>query len=388
MSFMRRLFLLLLTFLASCGPVVQSSVPLNSLAIQTVALLPIQSKVPVQRELLTQLQSALEVALEGRGYVIINQNLTGSLCEGKSRTNKSCLYAADLSEQFGVDAFFQFELTSSRSSNFILAKYKEVGGRLNILNPDLKKVASIDSKVRVTGGVLLNSGQLVEGVKTSLYQDSGNPIVYKMVSQLASSLPVPRSQIGVLPDAFNRPNVSNIDVRPLGDGRYQLCLNTDGAYDDVFLQIDSQRAALTSVEAHRFCGKYYLGDLVTPESQVSLVVYSVYGLRTEVNLDQLAFAECSASMLQSAIDNRACQDVSSKDTHGSCPQRFKHCNIAEFALFKKDSGQDVYRQVSSIASNANSLNAALSDTLASEEVRLVAHSKNGSTSIPITVSRK
>ena len=379
---------LVLCFFLSCGPVISSSVPIQSLAMQTVALLPIKSKIPVQREFLTQLHTALELALESKGYVIVNQNLSKSLCEFKEQSSTSCLYAADLSEQFGVDAFLQFELTSSRSTNLFLAKYKEVGGRLNILNPDLKQIASIESKVRVTGGALLSSGQLVEGLKSTLNDNNKDSLVYKMALEIASSLPSPRSQIGVLPDAFNRPVVSKVDVKRLGDARYQFCLASDGAKDEAFLKIDNYRAALSPISKGHYCGKYYLGDLVSPESQVSLVVYSVYGLRTEVELDQSVFAECSASQLQSALTGESCQSQSSQAKTLNCLSDFRACNISELSVFKKEASDDVYRQTSRIKSGALSAEHLLREKAGGEEVRLVFYSKNGSSSIPLNVGRK
>ena len=273
----------LAVLLGGCSaPKVKIGPALEKSPLRTLAVLPPTAATTVPRERLQILRTALQNELTNAGFVIIDDAIVDRICGGPG-----CPKRGDAAAAYPLDGFAELTIQSAARSNFIAGYYNAVSGVLEIADVEGSKLIEVRHTESERGGLLFNSGQLIEGVITQLRNsdtDSFAVLAEKFAQTLVSNLPRPKS--GPESTAAAPPSIAETLITAEPDSVYQVCaIGAPRSFGYLVLK-NKQRSNLREVSNGRYCGKYLVAD-PTQFVGAEVELRSAFGLASRSPLSAL-----------------------------------------------------------------------------------------------------
>lgn len=298
---LRSLFLsVTLLFLSACGPKVFLAPATSGAKLRTIAVLPASNEADLTRERLEYIQGTLERALVAKGFDLVNKQAVQKALSKYSCDAKGCSDYFGLTQNLGADAVAELRVTDNSSANLLAGNYQSLGGSVTLTDSQGKKIALVENTERERGGLLFNSGQVVEGFKSSRL-DSGaeslGGLSDKFVKTVVSKLPSPSGDVVLTNLTLGKKTFS-----PLGQGRYLTCVESPNA-STAWLDLGRARIPLRRARQNNFCGVFLIEPMqLANQPQVS--VAGRYGETKSAPLDGFKLPICATDKVVQAVDNR------------------------------------------------------------------------------------
>ncbi len=285
---MRFIMLILAAALISaCGPKVTVSKN-EIISLRKVALLPVKSETQITRERLEILQKSLLRSLTAKGYQVVD--LT-SFCN-----TKDCENWQTVTEFSRPDALVQLSVSSSNSANILAGHYYSISGRLDLYDLNKEKLSSIEHTESDRGGLLFNTGQVLEGLKStanSLEGDFFPGLADKFTKITVGKLPAPKGEL-----ANSEIVLENGKIIPLGSGRFSICadapLKNNGiqSTEALAVKIGKFSYPLRKVSDKTFCGSYLVDRESASLSSLQLTASNLYGQNKTISISNPLLFKC------------------------------------------------------------------------------------------------
>ncbi len=240
--------LLALLFLSACGPRATVHPGFDPGASRLVAVLPLKEDGVIARERSSALYKELISELRNSGFVVLEPEVLTF-----SSTKDFSTELAGLSERFGVGIIAQLEVASHSENDFFLGYYNTLAGHLRLHNPSGVVTVEVEHRESQRGGLLFQSGQIVQGISEQLANSRGENtdlLVSRFIRTVVRKLPRVRgleSDIEVLQATVTKP-----EVKLLEDEVAQICVR--GSVNSIAsVSFDGQSAGLREVTPGYYC---------------------------------------------------------------------------------------------------------------------------------------
>ena len=315
----------LILILSACGPVVHQSSKQAGEPVATVALLPVRTETDIARERLDYLRSALSRELRSSGYTLLDDRIVLATC-----SVQECPERTKLIGEYGVSRFLELAVKSIDRADVVAAQYTGVSGVLKLRDAQFNELLAIDHLESQRGGLLFNSGQILQGIISTVEDSSDGGfknVADKFATTVVGRLPPPATQ-SMQRSEETEVAISKTNLSPLGSGRYQLCVNgTSGS--SAALVVDRLKSPLREVAHGKYCGNFILAGLATPDSHLGVELSSPFGSTAAQALEGGDYFVCDPTQLL---------QLSSDQLTVACPQCPAQCSSAKFEVFQANDG--------------------------------------------------
>lgn len=345
----RSLGLLALFALVACGPTVKLSPLAASQKFHSVAIFPPTFPEAVQREKVLFIHKALASELQSAGFSVLDERIVTQVC-----LTPECPDFRVLAERYGVDGYVRLSMESTTRANFVAGYYNAVAGRLELLNRELQQVAEVEHTESDRGGVVFNSGQLIQGVISQVKSGSAeaqNDLASKFARTIVSKLP--NADKGVSSDQLeeNLVEIRSASLKPLRRPAYEICVDATPA-SMAALILDRRKFLLREISPGHYCGAYRADEIASRELGVE--VRSPYGaaVRQVVNgpkiescdLEGRLRAETEAKGARLIFECLQLGD-DSKSVVGTCPEAPRRCGTPKFIIYRAPAEEGPFLRV-------------------------------------------
>jgi hypothetical protein len=374
--------------LAGCGPSITNVIPRGATLPRTVAFLPSEPTGEIPRERIDLVRTAIGNELRNQGFLVIDQAITNSLC-----STATCPERAKLVERYKVDGFATLTLTSFSRNNFLAGYYNQLNGTLSLLDSHGVVIATVEHNENERGGLLLSSGQVLQGVLSQVQHSSdtvfsglADRFAKRIVETAIESIGRPTDSTITSPSQIS---IADTEVKITSESTYVICA-TGSPHVSAALLKDTSRATLREISPGKYCGAF--SALVGASQPVTIELRSAFGdaARQEVtlpiappcNLEQRAVLTPAAAGYSEL--SLVCTKVGS-DTSAAmrgCFGSLQSCATERLLVFSSSSPDSQYRKIF----EGNKASARIPATEKSIEV--VAVGKGGVSSLPVKLDTK
>ena len=317
--------LFLTLMLAGCGPVVHQNSQQASDPVATIALLPLRTETDIARERLDYIRSAISRELRSSGYTLLDDHVVLAAC-----SSQACPERDKLMSTYGVSRFLELEIKSIDRADVLAAQYTGVSGVLRLRDEHFNELLAIDHLESIRGGLLFNSGQILQGILSTVEDSSDGGfknVADKFATTVIGRLPRPATQTTQRAEA-TEVAISKTTTEALGHGRYQLCVEgTSGS--TALLVVDRLKSPLREVIHGRYCGNFLLAGLTKPDSRLGVEINSPFGSTAVQALEGGAYFVCDPSALI---------QQSNSELTVACPDCPSQCSAAKFEVYQANDG--------------------------------------------------
>ena len=374
--------------LSACGPTVRKAPELEGAKIQTLAVLPAKADPDLRRERVEFVRQSLIRELVSSGFVVLDDSIVNRIC-----VDAECSARAKLKEKYKIDGLVAIELKSLSRVNLGAAYYNRINGDVKLLTADSKELLDIEHTESEKGGLLFNSGQVIQAlIETydNAGDDSFNKLAERFEKTVAYRYPSPTG--GAVLTGLSDVNITQTEITPLGDSRYRICAKGNSGATANFV-VDRIKTPLRERTPGEYCGAMLLGNLVQPTSKVGIELRSAFGVPVQTALEPTPFLACMPKNIVSRVAGPStqglrigCADGLSAEDKNKCEAQLKSCATSQFLVYRSDTNAGPYARVGQVAQQAWSDSQGKKGSGAVYAV--VAVSKNGGSSIPLTLIEK
>lgn len=243
---------------------------------RSIAVLPLEHPDGISRERLALIRKTIENELQNSGFVTLEPRLVDQICPDARCANRS-----ELVKRFGVDGFVEPTVKSVDHYNFLAGYYNSIDGGLRFLNAEDKQLFSITHRESERGGLVFDSGQVIEGLKSQVKsgsEETFSKLTEKFVETLVAK--VPKNQARKEVQSAAQVNFDSIAVRPVGASAVQVCAKgTTGLRGYVIVR--STRSTLRETQPGQYCGIYLSESLTTSGHPVQVELRTPFGVSAQ-----------------------------------------------------------------------------------------------------------
>lgn len=257
------IILLALSLVASaCAPKVTSTLPPGGSLPKTLAVLPADYSIEIPRERIDLVRSAIIHELRNRNFVVIEDRVIKQVC-----SSPSCPHRSQIAQNYLVDGFVTVTPSSFSRNNFVAGYYNQLQGTISIADPLDRELISVSHTENESGGVLLQSGQLFQGI-ISQVKHSGDDVFDDLADRFA------RAVVEKLPPPALAPPQEQPEGLSLALTSATAEWNTPSTYtvcargtphSFAYLILDKVRTPLREIKPGTYCGAF--SSLVTSPTQ-------------------------------------------------------------------------------------------------------------------------
>jgi len=324
-------------FFVACGPTVTQSARLDSFRPESFLVLPNVYASDIKREKVDYIRSALIQELQGSGFVVLDDAVVNRIC-----SDETCPERNALAKRFSVNAFLELNVSSIQRANILAAYYNAIKGRLRLLDNSSQELLSIEQSQSEKGGLLFNSGQVLQGLISSVENsrdESFNNLADKFVRTLVSKLPSVRRDRGIS-EAMGV-SISSINIQPKGESRYELCAEGTPQVNAFFL-FGQNKASLREEGKGRYCGVFLIGMEPKEGTKFAVELRSPFGIVAQRAIDTAYLPRsCDPSGLvkkesrgSTSILRVQCENVADPELKKLCEEKAKRCASAQFIVYR------------------------------------------------------
>ncbi|MCB0324205.1 MAG: hypothetical protein KDD69_11560 [Bdellovibrionales bacterium] len=262
--------LMSIVLLQACGPKSTVAPDFASRNVQRLAVLPTIAPMTVREERVGYFDASLAAELEAAGFELLDPTLVRNTC-----SVPACPERRRLSTRYDLDGFVQTEITSSSSNNFGIGFYNQLSGTLQLHSADDSELASIAYTESKRGGLVFQSGQIIEGIQETFENvgdTSFNTLADKFARTVVQELPEARSRL-LDPAVASSPNSEDSARDTAGDYRSNVLAEitttrvASRAFEvcargtpnrSAYLLTSRHRSNLREVGSGLYCGRFAL----------------------------------------------------------------------------------------------------------------------------------
>ncbi len=272
------------SLVSGCGPSVQQLNPQIALT-DTILLLPIKSNEVLALDRAQLIQESFERGFGSQGFLVLSRDSISNRCKGQDCSRKETLGSL-----FPTATIAEVTIESTRQTNLIAAFYNNIVGQLSLFSAQNQPIVTIGHTESERGGVLFNSGQILEGIQataTDLSADSFPVLAERFSRKIVSE--VPRSNIDR--KKISSPSFNSVQVTPKGF-LVQICATVEQAAQ-VFLLNGGRKTRLSRVRDNHFCAVLPSKLLTADRGTKRIIATNQYGIEESKDFAVLSMSTCS-----------------------------------------------------------------------------------------------
>lgn len=258
MKNLHRYIFFVFLLLIACGPKARLSPELKLHPPRFLVVLPIKAPSTMRPVRVAFLRNVIEESLRNEGFFLLDSTLVERICG-----SAQCPEKQEFIERFQAQGFIDIEIESNSSRDIGLAFYNDLVGKIVILGRDFKRLGEIGYAERKYGGILLQSGQVVDAFRDQYanFKDDGfNLLAKKFAEKVVSALPRPSNVENFQAvEARLAASINKVITNELTAGVYKICLQGTPKSLAFFIY-DRNRANLREVHKGNYCGNFFLGS--------------------------------------------------------------------------------------------------------------------------------
>jgi hypothetical protein len=243
------------------------------------------------------------------------------------------------------------------SNDFLIAHYNTISGKLEVLNTTDDLLFSSELKLSDRGGLLLESGQILKGLKELVKNnDTRFPsLAERFIEKLVDPTPNLQIEDSILSKLSTAPELSDVSYRKMALDKIEICANgTPENFASVLLT--STRAGLRETKAGTYCAIFNIGAVLKSQKSKLLVeLRSAFGSRSTKALNLEQFEVCSLKdrvfldkTPQGTVLSIQCPESNQAVAMSPievCPDIEKHCPNATFEIFRATNRSQAFQRI-------------------------------------------
>lgn len=355
---------------------------LSSQKPHVVAFLGLNAPEDMRKERVQYLEQALRDEIGGRGYLVLEPEAVRAVCSGLD-----CPERDELVRRHGLEGVFVGEISSITRANFGVGYWNTVSGKLRLLSPTGVELALVDHSEREQGGLVFQSGQVIEGFQQTV-RNAGDDAFNLLADKFAKTIALKLPRVEQSADESDAPPITAVETRLVRSGLYEVCANGQESAL-VSLVMNRQRTNLRSVSPGRFCGIYRIEPTASGAGRLSIEGRSPFGkvsrkeiaLESPLRCDLGGKVELKRDRSRNVISVRCVTLAGRTQTaQSSCPADGAVCSAEKIVVYRSPSDQGPFTKVTELRDYR------WSDPAARENVsyRVVAVDSRGVVSSPVT----
>ncbi len=352
-----------------CGPSLSRSKSFPEGGIKRIAVLPVSTTGTLRRERVTLLQDTLITELEGSGYLLLSPKLVEEVCG----QDPQCPARDRLFSLYGVQALATLKLDALDEVNLVLGNYRSLRGTVVFTGVNNKEMLSSSHRESKRGGLLFNSGQVIEGLRSTVISNSDEQfagLANEFVKKLVLTLPRAGTETAADTTTVRNPTVTMLD----GEARYKVCAaGTPGSQASLVLA--GRRSGLREIAPGQYCGVFPLGWLLADKATGRIVLTSPFGASAELPLTLSSPGICPPNAVVSFSGKTVERTCSGPRCAGTADQ----CENARVLVFTADSPAGPFTRAGELAGKGSWV----APRTASKTLAVVTVSPDGAVSLPI-----
>lgn len=373
---------LLIAATSACAPTVKTALPPGGSLPLTLAVLPPDYSVDIPRERIDLARAAITNELRNRNFVVIEDRVISQLC-----SSPTCPERSQIAQNYLVDGFATVSLTSFSKTNVIAGYYNQLQGGISISDTSGKELISVTHTENESGGVLLQSGQLFQGIISQI-KHSGDGVFDDLADRFAHAVveKLPAPSTGTAPPEGISLTLTSATAQWSSPSSYTVCANGT-PHSFAYLILGANRTPLEEVSPGRYC-RAFSALVASPSHGVEAVeLRTAFGNSVRETVSIPAEPPCDLKDRIATLDeHRAdilCSTISGDPSSRGkgCSSSVSHCDAEKVLVYEAPAPQGPYRKVSETKSASVTIPQA--DTVA-----IVAVGKGGIPSQPATINVK
>lgn len=369
--------------LFGCGPKIRIKPPPGVAIPSHVALLPADYSVDIPKERIDLVRNSIISELRNRNFVVADEKVVMAVC-----SSPTCPEREKLASNYLVDGFVTLSVDSFSKNSFLAGYYNQLSGAVTIEDRRAEKLLSVTHTESERGGLIFNTGQLVQGVVSQL-QNRGDAAFRELASEFAETvtdqIPQPASTEMRTQEALEV-NLASVTARWQSPTAYTVCAN-GSPHSFASLLIGNQRTSLRETSPGTYCGAF--SALVSSNASVTSAVElrTAFGnaVREDVRLpaqapckldDRVRVSDSQLTVLCSLVGKDFSQ------TQSGCSDSVSLCKAEKIVLFQALSESGPYQKISEMVASSATIPAN------SAQIAVVAIGSGGVPSLPVTISRQ
>ncbi len=379
----RCLLLALFSFalLTGCAAKVTKSADFDGGTPRTIALLPINIPAGVAPDKVGLIRRALLGELRNSGFTVLDDTLVQRICD-----SPECPRAGDLASQYLVDGFFSLELNSVSRSNFLAGYYNAIRGSLTLSDKERKPLLKVEKTESERGGLLFNSGQLLQGVLSQI-KNSDDRSFERLADAFAASLvsQVPTPGRTAQPSEAAAIAIQKVEIVKNKIGADQICASAT-PQSMAFVLLTGRKTNLREISPGRYCARLRLEDFPAAASTLTVELRSAFGssvrqsvLSTAGQCDLRGLVRLEASAGGKRLVLACTKTRSTPNPLGSgCENHVQSCLDHHFLIYQAQSPLGPFKRIAEVHDVAWKIPA----TATSDVYQVVAVDTHGGFSVP------
>lgn len=372
----------ILLALSACAPTVKSTLPSGGSLPLTMAVLPADYSIDIPRERIDIARSAIINELRNRNFIVIEDRVISQLC-----SSQACPERAEIARNYLVDGFATVTLTSFSRNNFIAGYYNQLQGGISIADSAGKELISVTHTENESGGVLLQSGQVFQGI-ISQVKHSGDDVFDDLADRFAHAVveQLPAPAAATTSSEAVSIALTSATAQWSSPSVYTVCAQGT-PHSFAYLVLGATRTPLEEVSPGRYC-RAFSALVASPADGVEAIeLRTAFGNSVRETVAIPAQLPCNLTNRVATPDaHRAdilCASISGDPSARGkgCSSSINHCAADKVLVYEAPAPQGPYRKVSEVKSSSITIPDA--DTVA-----LVTVGKGGIPSQPTTIQTK
>ena len=267
---MRYLILIIVLLLTACSSGAKISPEFDNKTGRLIALLPNDAPSSIQREKSEAIRQAVIDRLKSKGLFVLEDSLVRRTC-----SSPACPEKEQLEKNYLVENYATLELESAYRTNFVAGVYSTIAGEFKLLDSNGKEIYSKECRQSKRGGLLFNSGQVIQGLVSQITADTNREfegLSQKFARGLLKDIPKITKR-GQIDDAI-LVGIDKIEIDKKKAPIYKVCA-LGSPTSEATLIINQTRTNLREVSSGRYCGIYRLES--DSEDKLTIELRSPFG---------------------------------------------------------------------------------------------------------------
>jgi hypothetical protein len=370
--------------LQGCSPAIKTSLQAGSPLPSHIALLPADYSVDIPRERIELVRTAVRSELQNQNFIVAEDAVVNSVC-----STPSCPERSVLASRYLIDTFASLTIESFSKNNFLAGFYNQLTGTLSVADRSGKELIAVEYTESERGGLLFNSGQVVQGV-ISQVKNSGDAAYEELALDFAKAvveqLPAPTETTANARQEGLEVELLDISAEWQTPSSYTVCAKGT-PHSFASLLIGSNRTTLRETSPGLYCSAFSALVSSSPTAPTVVEIRSAFGnsQREEITLpvrspcaltDRLRTTDSSVSVQCAMVGT----DLSKVQV--GCSSTVKVCKADKIVLFSAPSDAGPFSKVSESSATSAKLPSA------AKNIHVIAIGPGGVPSLPVAVANQ
>lgn len=272
---MRTILTLILLTLTACSGLAKLTPEFEKAPPKTLALLPLNTKNDINRERAEALYKLVGQELRNRGYLLLDNQLVTKVCRS------SPCEVAPFFLNYQTDAVVEVQIQSISQNNFVAGYYNTISGSLDLSNKMRVSLAMVTHTESESGGVLLQSGQVIQGIIDQIEHTGDDGFVLlaqRFARSVANKLPMTTGE------SQNAPLINSISSKQQNKELVKICASsTQGMLASLIA--GKVRSTLRETTPGNYCGIFRKDSLLSQARNLDVEVRTPFGASSRKNVE-------------------------------------------------------------------------------------------------------